>query len=104
RSSDLTSWLGYRQLYTCELITANCKPTEQNFIVSNFNKIKSSWFNNKNQSEYFEVSEELDLGEYVKPAPEDGRVLLEGYDLELIPVSRSEERRVGKECGLRWTT
>lgn len=83
-----TSCLGYRQLYTCDLITANCKPTEQNFIVSNFNKIKSSWFNNKNQSEYFEVSEELDLGEYVKPAPEDGRVLLEGYDLELIPVSR----------------
>lgn len=83
-----TSCLGYRQLYTCDLITANCKPTEQNFIVSHFKKIKSSWFNSKNESEYFEVPEELDLGDYAKPAPQDGRVLLEGYGLTLIPISR----------------
>jgi len=84
------SCLGYRQLYTCDQITAKCKPTEQSFIFSHFDKIKSSWINSdKNvQSEYFEITEELDLGEYVKPAPEEGRVLLEGYDLKIIPVSK----------------
>ncbi len=80
--------LGYRKLYTCDLITANCKPTEQSFIVSPFDKIKSGWFSSQKDSEYFEIAEELDLGEYAKPAPDDGRVLLEGYELKLIPVSR----------------
>ncbi len=83
-----TTCLGYRKLYTCDLITANCKPTELSFIVSHFEKVKSSWFNSDKTSEYFEIAEELDLGEYAKPAPDDGRVLLEGYDLKIVPVSR----------------
>ena len=85
-----TTCLGYQQLYTCDMITANCKPTEQSFIVSNFDKVKSAWFNSKNTipSEYFEIAEELNLGEYVKPASKDGRVLLEGYDLKTIPITR----------------
>lgn len=83
-----TTCLGYCQLYTCDLITANCKPTEQSFIVSHFEKVKSNWFNSEKDSEYFEIAEELDLGEYAKPASDDGRVLLEGYDLKIIPVSR----------------
>ncbi len=85
-----TSCLGYRQLYTCDAITAKCKPTEQSFIVSNFKKAKSSWINSDKtvQAEYFEIAEELDLGEYAKSAPVKGRVLLEGYDLKIIPVSK----------------
>lgn len=85
-----TTCLGYQQLYTCDMITANCKPTEQSFIVSNFDKVKSAWFNSNKTipSEYFEIAEELDLGEYVKPASKDGRVLLEGYDLKTIPITR----------------
>lgn len=85
-----TTCLGYQQLYTCDMITANCKPSEQDFIVSNFGKVKSTWFNSDKtiQSEYYEIAGELDLGEYVKPASKEGRVLLEGYNLKIIPVSR----------------
>lgn len=84
-----TTCLGFQQLYTCDLITATCKPTEENLIVSSFDKVKNSWFNSDKEitSEYFEIEEELNLGEYVKPAPQDGRVLLEGYDLKIIPIS-----------------
>lgn len=30
----------------------------------------------------------MNLGEYVKSAPKDGRVLLEGYNLKTIPLTR----------------
>lgn len=81
---------GYRQLYSCDKIKTVCKPSEENFIVSYFDKVKPAWFNSdKNTtSEYFEILEELDLGENVQPAPKEGRVLLEGYDLKLIPITR----------------
>lgn len=81
---------GYKQLYSCDMITAICNPIEQSFIVSNFDKVKLSWINaNKTiSSEYFEITQELDLGEYIKPAPKDGRVLLEGYELKIAPITR----------------
>lgn len=79
---------GYCQLYSCDEIKTICKPIEENFIVSCFDKVKSSWFNSEKNSEYFEITEELDLGEYIKPTPKDGRVLLEGYDFKIIPISR----------------
>ena len=33
----------------------------------------------------------------------DGRVLLSNYRGRIMPSTRSEERRVGKECRSRWS-
>ena len=35
--------------------------------------------------------------------PDTGRVILEGRDVTDLAPSRSEERRVGKECRSRWS-
>lgn len=79
--------LGFCQLYSCETITAKCIPSEQEFMISKFEKVKTSWFKG-DEGEYIETEDNINIGDYGKAAPSDGRVLLEGYNLKIIPVSR----------------
>lgn len=82
--------LGHCQLFTYDSIETVSKPSEQDFIISNLDNIKKSWFNldKENNGEYFEILGNVDIEDYGKPVPKEGRVLLEGYDLKIIPVSK----------------